>query len=44
VKPKVESGAIVFLEDIVDGLPHAPGAFLGLLKGRNKGKLIVKID
>lgn len=44
VKPKVESGAIVFLEDIVDGLPHAPEAFLGLLKGRNKGKLIVKID
>ena len=41
--PLVKSGAIVTLEDVADGLENAPDAFIGLLKGRNRGKLIVRI-
>ncbi|MBI5128318.1 MAG: NADP-dependent oxidoreductase [Rhodopseudomonas palustris] len=44
VTPKVRSGAVVFMEDIVDGLEQAPAAFIGLLKGQNTGKLIIRID
>ena len=36
-------GRIRYREDIVDGLDNAPGAFIGLLEGRNFGKLIVRI-
>jgi NADPH-dependent curcumin reductase CurA len=43
VTPQVERGEIARLEDIVDGLENAPEAFLGLLKGRNRGKLIVRL-
>lgn len=31
-------------EDIVDGLEKAPAAWLGLLEGRNVGKVIVRVD
>ncbi len=44
VAPKVTSGAIVSLEDIVDGLANAPSAFIGLLNGKNIGKLIIRVD
>ncbi|WP_028535885.1 NADP-dependent oxidoreductase [Paludibacterium yongneupense] len=36
-------GRIRFREDIVDGLENAPAAFIGLLSGRNFGKLLVRI-
>jgi NADPH-dependent curcumin reductase CurA len=39
----VRSGAIRYREDIVDGLANAPEAFLGMLEGRNFGKLLVKV-
>ncbi|NEU11442.1 NADP-dependent oxidoreductase [Methylobacterium sp. BTF04] len=39
----LRDGRIRHREDIVDGLEAAPEAFAGLLKGRNFGKLIVKI-
>jgi hypothetical protein len=42
--PLVMSGRLKFREDIVDGLEHAPGAFMGLLEGRNFGKLIVRVS
>jgi NADPH-dependent curcumin reductase len=29
---------------VVQGLKHAPEAFIGLLEGRNFGKLVVAID
>jgi NADPH-dependent curcumin reductase len=34
---------IKYREDIVDGLEHAPEAFMGMLEGRNFGKLIVRV-
>ncbi len=42
--PLVESGKIAHLEDVVDGLANAPEAFLGLLQGKNRGKLIIRLD
>jgi hypothetical protein len=39
----VSEGKIKFREDIVDGLDQAPQAFIGLLKGGNFGKLLVRV-
>jgi NADPH-dependent curcumin reductase CurA len=39
----VRSGRIKYREDIVDGLENAPTAFLGLLGGKNFGKLLVRV-
>jgi NADPH-dependent curcumin reductase len=36
-------GKIKYREDVVEGLAKAPEAFLGLLEGRNFGKLVVKV-
>lgn len=41
--PKVAAGEIKYREDIVDGLERAPGAFIGMLSGKNFGKLLVKV-
>ena len=38
------AGRIKFREDVVLGLDKAPQAFLGLLSGRNFGKLVVRLD
>ncbi|MCP4318136.1 MAG: NADP-dependent oxidoreductase [Hyphomicrobiales bacterium] len=35
-------GKIKYREDVVDGLENAPEAFMGLLEGRNFGKLVVR--
>ena len=37
------SGKIKFREDIVDGLENAAQSFIGLLEGKNFGKLIVRV-
>jgi len=42
--PLVVSGRLKFREDIVDGLENAPAAFMGLLEGRNFGKLIIRVS
>ena len=39
----LRDGAVRYREDVVDGLENAPEAFLGLLAGRNFGKLVVKV-
>ncbi len=36
-------GRLKYREDIVDGIENAPGAFIGLLRGENFGKRIVKV-
>ena len=33
-----------YREDVVEGLENAPSALLGLLAGRNFGKLVVRVD
>ena len=44
VAPLVMSGRIKYREDIVDGLDNAPSAFIGLLQGKNFGKLMVRVS
>jgi NADPH-dependent curcumin reductase CurA len=39
----IAEGALKYKEDIVEGLEQAPDAFIGLLEGRNFGKLIIKL-
>ena len=40
----VEQGKIKYREDVVEGLENAPAAFIGLLEGRNFGKLVVRVS
>jgi len=40
----VRDGSLHWREDIVHGLERAPEAFIGLLDGKNFGKLVVAID
>ena len=39
----LQAGKLKSRETVVDGLSKAPQAFIGLLKGENFGKLVVKI-
>ena len=39
----VDAGRVKLREDRVDGLENAPAAFIGLLEGRNFGKLVVRV-
>ena len=39
----VRDEKVKFREDIIEGLPNAPAAFIGLLEGRNFGKRIVRV-
>lgn len=39
----VGTGRVKLREDVVDGLENAPAAFVGLLEGRNFGKLVVRV-
>jgi len=39
----VAAGELVYKEDVVHGLERAPEAFMGLLEGKNFGKLIVQV-
>lgn len=41
--PWVAEGKVKVKEDVVDGLENAPQAFMGLLEGKNFGKLVVRI-
>jgi NADPH-dependent curcumin reductase len=40
----VQTGEIRYREDIVVGLENAPQALMGMLDGRNFGKLIVRVS
>jgi NADPH-dependent curcumin reductase CurA len=39
----IREGRIKYREDIADGLENAPQTFIGLLKGRNFGKQLVRV-
>jgi hypothetical protein len=39
----VREGKLKARETVIDGLTRAPAAFMGLLKGENFGKLVVKV-
>jgi NADPH-dependent curcumin reductase len=40
----LRDGRIKYKEDVVEGLQNAPQAFIGLLEGRNFGKLLVRVN
>lgn len=40
----IREGKIQFKEDIVNGFENAPEAFIGLLNGKNFGKLLIKVS
>lgn len=39
----VADGTVRYHEDVVEGLENAPRAFVGMLRGENRGKLVVKV-
>jgi NADPH-dependent curcumin reductase CurA len=39
----LREGRLKYREDIVEGLDQAPRAFIGLLRGENLGKMLVKV-
>jgi NADPH-dependent curcumin reductase CurA len=39
----VREGRLKYREDVVDGFEAAPEALIGLLEGRNFGKLLVRV-
>jgi NADPH-dependent curcumin reductase CurA len=40
----IRSGELKYREDVVEGIEHAVGAFQGLLRGENFGKLLVRVS
>src|SRR5499427_9758638 len=43
VTAAIADGRIRYREDITDGLENAPAAFIGMLEGRNFGKVLVRV-
>jgi NADPH-dependent curcumin reductase len=39
----LQAGKLKYKEDVVEGLENAPRAFIGLLQGKNFGKLVVQV-
>ena len=39
----IQEGKIKYKEDVVVGLENAPSAFIGLMNGKNFGKLLIKV-
>lgn len=39
----LKEGRIRYREDVIDGFERTPGAFAGLLEGKNFGKLVVRV-
>jgi NADPH-dependent curcumin reductase len=37
-------GRVKYREEVIDGLPGAPGGLIGLLRGKNFGKLVVRVS
>jgi hypothetical protein len=40
----IKAGKLNYREDIVDGIENAPEAFIGLLEGKNFGKLVIRVS
>jgi NADPH-dependent curcumin reductase len=40
----VRDGSLRYREDIVDGLENAPAALIGMLEGKNFGKLLIRVS
>jgi NADPH-dependent curcumin reductase CurA len=40
----LEEGKMKYKEQVIEGLDNTPEAFMGLLEGKNFGKLFVKVN
>ncbi|MCH7745543.1 MAG: NADP-dependent oxidoreductase [Chloroflexi bacterium] len=40
----IREGRVKYKEDVVEGLENAPRAFIGLMRGENFGKLLIKVS
>nr|MBT2916254.1 NADP-dependent oxidoreductase [Vibrio anguillarum] len=40
----LSEGKMKYREQLIDGLENAPQAFIGLLEGKNFGKLVIQIN
>ena len=40
----IREGKVKYREDVVEGLENAPSAFIGMMRGANFGKLLVKVS
>ena len=40
----IRSGQLKYKEDVVEGLENAPQAFIGMMKGENFGKLLIRVS
>tara|TARA_B100000686_G_scaffold348403_1_gene439370 strand:- start:5555 stop:6538 length:984 start_codon:yes stop_codon:yes gene_type:complete len=40
----IKEGKLKYKEDIIEGLENAPDAFIGLMNGKNFGKLLIKVS
>ena len=40
----MKAGKVKYKEDVVEGVENAPTAFIGLMKGQNFGKLLIKVS
>ena len=40
----IKEEKIIYKEDIIEGLENAPDAFIGLMNGKNFGKLLIKVS
>jgi NADPH-dependent curcumin reductase CurA len=40
----LREGRLTYREDVTEGLENAPAAFLGLLRGENRGKALIRLD
>ncbi|QKN81959.1 NADP-dependent oxidoreductase [Scandinavium goeteborgense] len=40
----IKDGSIKYREQMTDGLENAPETFIGMLKGKNFGKVIIRVD
>jgi NADPH-dependent curcumin reductase CurA len=43
IGPLVRSGSLKYKEDVIEGLERAPDGLIGLLQGRNFGKVVVRV-
>ena len=39
----LKEGKVKYQETILDGIANAPSALIGLMEGRNSGKMLVKL-
>ena len=40
----IKEGKMKYKEDVVEGIENAPSAFIGMLRGENFGKLLIKVS